>query len=125
MFLRDLITHLRGQALTTNANPDRPINGVGSADLMSDVLACVQPHAALLTGLCSPQVVRTAHMADLAAVVFVRGKTPDIEVIELAQAEGIPLITTPLGMYEACGCLFQAGFVSLEQPALNHPRARL
>jgi len=83
---------------------------------MSDVLASIQPEAVLLTGLCNPQVIRTAQMADVAAVVLVRGKAPQEETISLAEKEGIPLILSPYGMFELCGRLHQAGLPSLEMP---------
>jgi predicted transcriptional regulator len=84
------------------------------ADLMSDVLASIQPEAALLTGLCNPQVVRTAQIADIRAIILVRGKHPAKETIKLANEEQIPLITTTLGLFEACGILYDAGLKSLE-----------
>jgi hypothetical protein len=55
-------------------------------------------------------------MADIAAIVLVRGKQPPQETIDLAAQENIPLLTTPLGMFEICGRLYQAGLTSLEQP---------
>ena len=92
------------------------VTGCFAADLMSDVLASIQPDAVLLTGLCNPQVVRTAQMSDVAAIVFVRGKKPPEETIKLADAEGIPLITSPFGMFELSGRLYQVGLPSLEKP---------
>jgi len=47
-----------------------------SCDLMSDVLAFVKNDVVLLTGLVHPQVIRTAEMLDIKAIVFVRGKKP-------------------------------------------------
>jgi hypothetical protein len=88
---------------------------------MSDVLASIQPEAVLLTGLCNPQVVRTAQMADVAAIVLVRGKQPPAETIRLANEENVPLISTPYGMFEVCGRLHDAGLASLEQPMQNGP----
>jgi predicted transcriptional regulator len=116
MNLKELVTCVEGQVLTAPDGLSREVKGAGAADLMSDVLACVQPEAVLLTGLCHSQVVRTAQMADVAAVVFVRGKRPEAETIALAEAEGIPLISTPFGLFELCGRLYQAGLCSLEQP---------
>jgi len=81
---------------------------------MSDVLAAIQPDAILLTGLCNPQVVRTAQMADVRAIIFVRGKRPSQETIQLAEQENIPLISSAYGMFELCGRLYQAGLPSLE-----------
>lgn len=79
------------------------------SDLMSDVLAYVKQGALLLTGLTNPQVVRTAEMADLRAICFVRGKKPGQETIEMAESKGIPLLTTPLPMFESCGRLYRKG----------------
>ena len=47
-----------------------------ACDLMSDVLAFCAPGSLLLTGLTNVQIVRTAQMLDIPAVIFVRGKIP-------------------------------------------------
>jgi predicted transcriptional regulator len=115
MQLEEVVKLIYGQVLTENVDLRAEVEGGCGADLMSDVLASVQPQAVLLTGLCNPQVVRTAQMADVAAVVFVRGKIPTQDVIDLANEEKIPLITTPYGMFELCGRLYKAGLPSLER----------
>ena len=115
MQLEEVVQIIYGQVLTDNVDLRAEVEGGCGADLMSDVLASVQPQAVLLTGLCNPQVVRTAQMADVAAVVFVRGKMPTQDVIDLANEEQIPLITTPYGMFELCGRLYKAGLPSLER----------
>jgi len=114
MKLSDIIRVIDGQVLTHGINLGRDVQGVCAADLMSDVLAYSISNAILLTGLTTPQVVRTAEMADVAAVVFVRGKQPSRETIDLANAEGIPLISSPYGMFEMSGRLHQAGLPSCE-----------
>ena len=114
MKLEELVKLVCGRLLTEKVDVQREVKGGCGADLMSDVLASIQPEAVLLTGVCNPQVVRTAQMADVAAIVFVRGKMPAAEVIDLANQEKIPLISTPYGMFELCGRLYQAGLPSLE-----------
>ncbi len=79
------------------------------SDLMSDVLAFIKSGALLLTGLTNPQAVRTAEMADIVAICFVRGKNPPEETVRLAREKGIPLLATRLPMYEACGRLYEHG----------------
>jgi len=115
MKLQELLKLIDGDTLTDDPDLNREIKGGCGADLMSDVLASIQPHAILLTGLCNPQVVRTAQMADVAAIVLVRGKRPPQETVELANQEAIPLISSPYGMFELCGRLYQAGLPSLEK----------
>jgi predicted transcriptional regulator len=92
-----------------DASLEREIVSACASDLMSDVLAFMKPRSLLLTGLVHPQSVRTAEMADLAAIVFVRGKTPGPEAISLAEELRIPLIASPYGMYEMSGRLYKAG----------------
>src|SRR5512133_4354325 len=116
MDIRELIRIINGTLINKSVNLNREIKGGFGADLMSDVLASIQPETVLLTGLCNPQVVRTAQMADVAAVVLVRGKQPPAETIRLANEECVPLISTPFGMFEVCGRLHDAGLASLEQP---------
>ena len=116
MNVNDLIKLIDGRLLNPAANLDREINGGCGADLMSDVLASIQPEAVLLTGLCNPQVVRTSLMADVAAIVIVRGKNIPKETVDLAKEENIALISSPFGMFELAGRLYKAGLPSLERP---------
>ena len=76
---------------------------------MSDVLAFVKEQAVLLTGLTNLQVVRTAEMMDMKCIVFVRGKKPTEDVIELADESGIVVLATDERMYVACGKLYENG----------------
>jgi len=114
MKLSEIIKHANGEVLNPSVFSDYDIVGGCGADLMSDVLAAVKPGAVLLTGLCNPQVVRTAHVADVRAIVFLRGKQPTPEIVELATQENIPLISSGMGMFELCGRLYKAGLHSLE-----------
>lgn len=85
---------------------------VGSAcgsDMMSDVLAFVKEQAVLLTGLVNPQVVRTAEMMDMHCIVFVRGKRPDLNMIEMAEDRDMVMLCTELEMFTSCGKLYSAG----------------
>lgn len=82
-----------------------------ASDLMSDVLAFSRAEALLLTGLVNNQTIHTAFIAEIKAIVFVRGKRPDIEIVALASEKKIPLLGTPFSMYEACGILYKNGLV--------------
>ena len=109
MKLGKIIDVVRGRVLTNKVDADLEIPCCGASDLMSDALAFMKPGDLLLTGLVHSQVIRTAEMADLAAIIFVRGKTPNSDTIELAKELNIPLIASPYGMYEMCGLLYRAG----------------
>lgn len=114
MKLQELIQLVDGELVTEKNIDEVVVTGAMGADLMSDVLASVQSEAVLLTGLCNPQVVRTALIADIRVIVFVRGKMPAQETIDIANEENIPLVMTQNGLYESCGILYQAGLASSE-----------
>lgn len=84
------------------------VSAVGAADLLSDVLATSSTGTLLLTGLLNTQVIRTAIVADLCGVVFVRGKKPGDEILSLARESKIPVLGTSLKMFEAAGRLYMA-----------------
>ncbi len=79
------------------------------ADLMSDVLAYARPGSILITGLISQQVLRTADMLDIAAVVMGRGKRPSPDALRLAQELNIPLLTSKFILFEIAGRLYSQG----------------
>lgn len=100
---------LRADVLCCGELGENEVTSACAADMMSDVLAFVKDHAVLITGLCNPQVIRTAEMMDIVCVVYVRGKKPDAMSIELAKSKNIVLLTCKYRMYQACGLLFAEG----------------
>ena len=106
---------LRGKVLCCADQLNIDIKSICGSDLMSDVLATDKELALLLTGLTHSQVIRTAEMIDIKGIVFVRGKKPDENLIALAEAKGIPLITTDYPLFESCGLLFREGDWDLEE----------
>lgn len=102
MTLRDVLARIEGELLTPGCNLDLEFARVFASDLMSDVLAFTGPGELLITGLANGHVISTAAVADIAAVVFVQGKKPSAEVVGEARSNNLPLISTPLPMFEAC-----------------------
>ena len=81
---------------------------------MSDILAGLSEGCILLTGLTTVQVIRTAMVAGVGAVVFVRGKQPPKEVVDLAKAEELPLISSPYSLFVSCGRLHDCNLTGLD-----------
>ncbi len=109
MKVKELVEILDGSVIFGEDYLDRDVFKACGSDMMSDVLAFVKEQAVLLTGLVNPQVVRTAEMMDIQCIVFVRGKNPDISIINLAEDREIPLISTNLEMFTSCGRLYEHG----------------
>jgi predicted transcriptional regulator len=112
MQLRDVLKAIDGKVITTGADLDMSVQMGCGADLMSDVLAFTHADTLLLTGLTNPQVVRTADMAGIRAIVFVRGKLPPAETVALARDKGIPLLASKYTLFETAGRLYAAGLPS-------------
>ena len=100
---------LEGNFVCGEEFSDREVYSACGSDMMSDVLAYVKDQGVLITGLCNPQVIRTAEMMDIVCIVFVRSKKPDENMIELANDREIPLLCTGHRMFSACGMLYEKG----------------
>jgi len=109
MDLKKIKEILAAEMLWGSEDMCEDIKIASASDLMSDVLALAEPGSLLLSGLANPQVIRTAEMVEICAVCLVRGKKPEEATIELAEEMGIPLLSTKLPMYEACGRLYKNG----------------
>src|SRR5690554_6363446 len=73
---------------------------------MSDVLTLDEDNILLITGLANLQLIRTAEMADIQAVLLDRGKPASPEMIRLADENGIIFMETPFSIYKASGILY-------------------
>jgi len=109
--IRDI---LKAELIVGEEQLDEEVVGGGGADLMEDILAAVAKGAVLLTGLTSDDVIRTARVAGVTAVVFVRGKKPSDSSVELARSFGLPLLMTSDSLFVACGRLYMNGLRGLD-----------
>ncbi len=94
---------------------EKQVYAAFGSDMMSDVLAYVNDQSVLISGLLNPQVVRTAEMMDMICIVFVRGKMPNDEMINLAKESGIVLLATEKRMYDTCGILYSNGLTGVKK----------
>jgi len=109
MKISTIIELLDAKVLCGEDKIENEVHSACGSDMMSDVLAYVKEQAVLLTGLVNLQVVRTAEMMDMKCIVFVRGKSPSDEIVELAEESGMVLLKTDERMYVACGKLYENG----------------
>ena len=114
MKIFEIVNLLEATVLCGEDKLDGDVRSACGCDMMSDVLAFVKEQAVLLTGLCNPQVVRTAVMMDMRCIVFVRGKMPSADVVSLAEESGLVVLATSERMYPACGKLYEKGLTGGE-----------
>ncbi|SHO52895.1 DRTGG domain-containing protein [Anaerocolumna xylanovorans] len=109
MTIQDVMDILGASLICGEEHLNKEVHTACGSDMMSDVLAFVKDQSVLLTGLCNPQVIRTAEMMDIICIVFVRGKRPDEVMIELAKDSHIVILATNRQMFSACGRLYEKG----------------
>ena len=97
------------------------IDGCFAADLMSEVLTFCGHGALLVTGLTNVQSLHTAEVVDVRAILYVNAKRPEEHVLDLARARGLPLLSTSLTMFEACGRLHRGGLSASTKHQVSAP----
>ena len=124
VLLREVRNILDAEVLVGEDKLDMEVKTAFGADLMSDVLAYAVSGCLLLTGLTNTQVIRTADVLDIAAIILVRGKKPSPEALKAAVEKGIPLLSTKYILFETAGRLYQSGIVGCVEK-VDEPRVSL
>lgn len=109
MRISEIIKFVDARLVAGKLNEDKNLDKAFSSDLMSDVLTLDEDNILLITGLANLQLIRTAEMADIQAVLLARGKQANPEMIELANENGLVLMETPYSIYKASGILYSNG----------------
>ena len=79
-----------------NEYKDREVDGVYISDMVSDIITGAKANGVLVTLQTHKSLIAAANLVDVAAVVFVRGKRPAEDVIELASKAGIGLFVADM-----------------------------
>ena len=109
MTVKDIQKALAATITTGEEYMDKEITPAFASDMMSEVLAFSKGQSVLITGLCNPQVIRTAEMLDISCIVLIRGKSANEEMIELAKERDLIILETRYIMFSACGILYDLG----------------
>ena len=115
MKLSEIQEILKANIVVGHDQLDTEVTHGAASDLMSDLLTGKTDGVVALSGLNNLQVIRTAVIAGVTAVVLVRGKHPDEAMIAHASQHGLPVMTTPFTMFTACGRLCAKGIRGVEQ----------
>jgi len=86
---------LLGLRWALEADGECEVTGVYCGDLLSDVLAHLQPGALWCTVMGHVNIVAVADLRDAAAVVIVNGGEPDAQTIAKARNQGVNVCTSP------------------------------
>ncbi len=109
MRLSEVAELLDARVLCGTEKLDDEVDYGFASDLMSDVLTLDTTNMLLVTGLSNLQTIRTSEMAEIVPIVFVRNKTVSPEMIELANENGMVLMTSSRSMFRTIAILAAAG----------------
>ena len=87
MKIRQIMALTGATVVCGNGREDHEVQCAFASDLMSDVLTLDCNGVLLVTGLCNMQTIRTAEMADVSCILFVRGKKATPDILQLAACE--------------------------------------
>jgi predicted transcriptional regulator len=109
MTLSEVKSILNCEVLAAGNDLAVEVDTVVASDGMSEILAFAKPGALMITGLTNVQSVRTGDVANVRAIVYIRGKRPDDRTLKVARDCSIPVLATTLGMFDVCGILREHG----------------
>jgi hypothetical protein len=81
---------------------ERQVESVIASDLISDILVGEGEEQLLLTSLTSIQMVRTAALISVAAIMLVHRRQAPPALEAAAREQEIPLFRSSMAKYEAC-----------------------
>jgi hypothetical protein len=109
MRISQLVEVLEGRVVCGEQFLDKEVQYGFASDLMSDVLTLDSDKLVLITGLNNLQTIRTAEMADIECIVFVRNKKVLPPMVEIACEHEMVLVESRFSMFNAVARLSTAG----------------
>lgn len=107
MTVKQLAEKLGLKVFTPGVDLDREIKGGYASDLLSDVMGHAKEGQVWVTLQTHKNVTGIASLKDLAAIVIVKGFTPDEDTIATAESEDIPVLGTDMQTFEFAGQLYE------------------
>lgn len=109
MTIREIIARTGGTIRCGEHRGSDTVTQAFCSDLMSDVLTLNCQDLILITGLANVQAIRTAEMADIPYVLFVRDKDVTDEMVRIGKENNMVLAQCSCSMFKAAGELYKAG----------------
>lgn len=106
MTVKDIIEKLELKCLN-EANLDAEVSGAYASDLLSDVMGNARSGQVWITMQTHKNVTAIASLKDIPAVIIVRDRVPDDDMLEHAKDEDICLLVSKDATFEVCGKLFE------------------
>lgn len=109
MRLAEIAAELDLQPRSAQASLERAVTGGHVGDLLSAVMAQAKPGQVWVTVQVHPNIVAVAVLLGLAGIIVAANAEPEAGTLARAEAEGVPILCTGLGAFEAAGRLYELG----------------
>lgn len=109
MTLAEIVERLSLKVYAGAAKLNRPLAGACAGDLLSDIIAHGPKDGLWITIQIHPNIVAVAVLKDLAAILLANGREPVADTIRHAEDQGIPILGSPLGIYDLAGRIYELG----------------
>lgn len=102
----DLVEHLQLTVFSGQTGLNREVTGGYVSDLLSDVMGNAAEGDAWITLQTHQNVLAIASLKEVAAVILVKGRSPEAETVTHSNQEGIPVLGTDLETFACAGKLY-------------------
>ena len=109
MTLAEIVRSLKLEVKAGDGSLSNEVRGGYASDLLSDVLANAQEGDLWVTLQTHQNTIAVASMKGLAGIVLVNGREPEVDTLEKATQESIPLLIGELPSFELIGRLYKLG----------------
>jgi hypothetical protein len=109
MKLKELSDTLSLELKTPEADLNREVKGGYASDLLSDVIGNAREGFVWVTIQIHLNIVAVASLKGLSGIILANGRRPDEDTLSKASAENIPIMTSPLPVFEIVGRLYTLG----------------
>jgi hypothetical protein len=109
MRLQEVVERLSLELKTPDADLNREVKGGYASDLLSDVIGNSREGFLWVTIQVHLNIVAVASLKGLSGIILANGRTPDEDTLRKASTEDIPILTSPLPVFELVGRLYTLG----------------
>lgn len=107
MIVQKIVDKLQLKVFGGNDGMNNEISGGYSSDLLSDVMGNIDDGNVWITLQTHKNVMAIASLREVSAIILVKGLTPDEDMLEKANEEGVPVLGTDMETFEVAGKLYQ------------------
>ena len=102
----DLVEKLGCKVFSGQAGLNREITGGYVSDLLSDVMGNAAEGEVWITLQTHQNVLAIAALKEVAAVILVKGREPEAEMVAYSNEEGVPVLGTDMETFACAGKLY-------------------